>query len=37
VVDLLLIGQLGAFNGLPVDAAREIVGAVALVFLEQNS
>ena len=36
MVDLFLKGQLRSLNRLPIDCAREIVGAVALIFLEQN-
>jgi hypothetical protein len=36
VVDLLFKGQLGVLHRLPIDCAREIVGAVALVLLKQG-
>ena len=35
MVDLLFIGQPRALYGLPVDLSEEIVGAVALILLEQ--
>ena len=36
MVDLFFIRQLGAIDGLPIDRCHEIVGAIALVFLEQH-